>query len=63
MTLIGGLIMLLVGAGMMVIARPNSGGQYVIPFMTSWAVRQIYVLAVLVIVVLGVSFCLMTWPA
>ena len=63
MNLFSGIALLLVGAGMVVIARPNAGGQYVIPLMNVWAVGQLYVLTAMVAVVLGVSFCLMAWLA
>jgi hypothetical protein len=63
MNLVFGIVLLLVGSGMLVIARPNAGGQYVIPLMDVWAIGQLYVIATLLAFVLGVSFCLMAWPA
>ena len=63
MNLLIGIILLLSGGGIVAVARPNSGGQYTMPLMHMWAVGQLYVLTALVLVVVGVSFCLMAWLA
>jgi hypothetical protein len=63
MNFLVGIGLLLVGVGMVAIGRPGGGGQYVLPLMDTWVVGQLYVLTVLVAFAVGISFCLMAWPA
>lgn len=56
-----GVVLLVVGVGMVVFGRPNAGGQHPISLMRFWAFGQAYVMASMVAVILGISFCVMAW--
>lgn len=60
MKLIYGLIMLAVAIVMVVIARPRHGKSPL--FLGSWVIGQVYVLACLVISVLGISLLIGSLP-
>jgi hypothetical protein len=53
-----GIVLVLAGVVMTVVARPSAGGQSAIPLMHIWSVGQLYVLTVLLTLVVGFSICL-----
>jgi len=57
-----GIVLLLVCAGMVFVARPPAGTDSA-PWLKSWLLGQMYVLAALVIAVIGVGFVLNGWPS
>jgi hypothetical protein len=63
MQLIAGLILLIVAVGMTLIARPPAGQEGVRWLIRPWILGQAYVLAILVVAVVGVSLILGNWPA
>lgn len=56
-----GLVCLAGGFGMVVLARPRGGKSP--PFLSNWVVGQTYVLAVLVVAVMGVALIIGALPA
>jgi len=62
MQIIVGIILLIVSVGMVIIARPKAGQGSVVWLSEPWILGQGYVLTVLVVAVVGVSFILNAWP-
>jgi hypothetical protein len=58
MQIIIGIVLLIVSVGMLIIARPKAGQDSAIWLSKPWILGQMYVLAVLLITVIGVSFIL-----
>ncbi len=63
MQIILGIILLIVSVGMVMIARPKAGQDSAIWLSKPWILGQAYVLVVLLVAVVGVSFILNAWPA
>ncbi len=63
MEIIVGCILLIVCVGMIVVARPAAGQDSVVWLSKPWILGQAYVLATLVVAVVGVSFILNGWPS
>ena len=61
MGIVYGLICLAVGIGMVVVARPRYGKSPAI--LSNWALGQVYVLAVLVVAVIGFALIIGSLPA
>ena len=58
-----GIVLLIVSVGMVMMARPKAGQDSATWLSKPWILGQAYVLAVLVVAVVGVSFVLNAWPA
>jgi hypothetical protein len=62
MLIVIGVILLALSAGMLVIARPKAGQDCAIWLSKPWILGQAYVMAVLIIAVVGVSLVLNSLP-
>jgi hypothetical protein len=63
MQIVIGALLLIVAAGMMFIGRPAKGSDSAAWLSKPWILGQLYVLAVLVVTVVGVSFIITGWPS
>ncbi len=63
MQIIIGIVLLIVSVGMIVVGRPKLGQDSALWLSKPWILGQAYVLAVLVVAVVGVSLILNGWPA
>ena len=61
MPIVIGIILLAVCAGMLIIARPQPGQDSAVWLSKPWILGQAYVLAALIVAVVGVSFVLNGW--
>jgi xanthine/uracil permease len=63
MQIVVGLILVIVGMGMIQIARPKAGTDSALWLSKPWMLGQAYVLAVLIIAVIGIAFIFSGWPS
>lgn len=63
MQIIIGCILLIVAIGMLIVARPPAGRDSVLWLSKPWILGQVYVLATLVVAVVGVSFVFSGLPS
>ncbi len=63
MEIVVGCVLLIVCVGMIVVAQPAAGQDSVVWLSKPWILGQAYVLATLVVAVVGVSFILNGWPS
>jgi hypothetical protein len=63
MQIILGLVLLIISAGMIMAGRPQKGSDSVPWLSKPWILGQAYVMIVLIVGVVGVSFILTGWPS
>lgn len=63
MQIIIGVVLLIVSAGLVMVARPEAGQDSAVWLSKPWILGQVYVLVVLVLAVIGGSLILNAWPA
>ncbi len=63
MQIILGLILILASVGMVVVGRPQPGQHSAVWLSKPWILGQAYVMAALVVFVVGVSLVLNAWPS
>jgi hypothetical protein len=62
MQIVIGLVLIIVAAGMLFAGRPDKGAESAPWIARPWILGQSYVLAVLIVSVIGIAFILNGWP-
>jgi hypothetical protein len=63
MQIVLGAILIIVAAGMLFVGRPSAGAESTAWLAKPWMLGQLYVLAVLVVTVIGAASILNGWPS